>query len=1032
VVNLATISGLASGIQWRDLVDQIIRAESRPIELLRSRISEIEARTKAWSDFSAKVTALRDAARALAAGSGFEAFQATVSGVPAGAQAPLSVTAGAGAAPGLYRVRVLSLAANEKLGSAVFASRTEALGLDGEFLVNGVVVRVKPTDSLDAIARAINAANGGSSASGVTASVLSVGSGAYRLVLTSDRSGAAGIDLVDGASGVLRSLGFLDPTTTLKHATSNGARSDGFASSTIAVGALLGLTAAPAGDVTFGAPGQGFTVTLDLATMSLEQIAGAISAAAAAAGSAVRATVVEETIGRSVVHRLSISGTTSFADANRVLEVLGVLQAGRDAVAQRLESGNALTDGATGSAATGATRLVDLWIGGSPAQVRVGDTLTITGTRGDGSTFSKTFTVQADSTLDDLLAALNSATDGLKAGGRTATASLSADGRIVVADDAGGDSRLALSIVANNEGGGTLDFGAFSTVELGRARQLAAGADAVIEIDGTRVTRSSNTLTDVIPGLTLTLLSAEPGMAVDVAVTRDTAAMVSAIETFVGAYNSLVDFVKDQLTPPPSGGSSKPLASDATLRGIHGHLFQAMETRLAAGIAGTFTRLADIGITIGRDARYVVDKNALTAAVESNPVAVQRLLGLSVEATGALLTSATAGDRTRPGTYAVTITQAATRATVTGGAGPYVDDALPDLLRIRDIGSGWTYTISLAAGMTVADIRDALNAEFATRQRQKLQSGAAFRDVAGNPAGDDVTWANLRNADGTSPGVANGDVITFSGTRSNGEAFFGTYVITDVTTQTLGELRAAIQEKIGADVVVSFVDGVLTVEAKEAGASRLSLTVSSNNAGGGTLSFGGFAVVTEGRGVAPIRASVVDGRLVLEHESYGSAYGFEVSFEPQGADGTVSLGIAAGTYRGQDVQGTIGGLPAEGRGQRLAGAAGTEIEGLAVLYTGTATGTVGSITVGRGTASAVWLAAEELLGSGTGSIASLRDGLQGTIDQLRDRENALTDRLERRREELVRRFTAMELALARAQTQAQWLSAQLAQFGGLL
>src|SRR5690606_35437942 len=115
---------------------------------------------------------------------------------------------------------------------------------------------------------------------------------------------------------------FLDPTTTLKHATSNGARSDGFASSTIAVGALLGLTAAPAGDVTFGAPGQGFTVTLDLATMSLEQIAGAISAAAAAAGSAVRATVVEETIGRSVVHRLSISGTTSFADANRVLEVL--------------------------------------------------------------------------------------------------------------------------------------------------------------------------------------------------------------------------------------------------------------------------------------------------------------------------------------------------------------------------------------------------------------------------------------------------------------------------------------------------------------------------------------------------------------------------------------------------------------------------------------------------------------------------------------------------------------------------------------
>ena len=55
-----------------------------------------------------------------------------------------------------------------------------------------------------------------------------------------------------------------------------------------------------------------------------------------------------------------------------------------------------------------------------------------------------------------MLDRLNDPTDGLQAGARTATASIGADGAIVVTDDAGGTSRLALSIVANNEGGGAL------------------------------------------------------------------------------------------------------------------------------------------------------------------------------------------------------------------------------------------------------------------------------------------------------------------------------------------------------------------------------------------------------------------------------------------------------------------------------------------------------------------------------------------------------------------------------------------------
>ncbi len=73
------------------------------------------------------------------------------------------------------------------------------------------------------MAYTINAANTGTNATGVSASVVTAGGG-YQLVLTSQNTGAAGIDLVDGADGVASGLGFTDGLLTLKHVTSDGAR----------------------------------------------------------------------------------------------------------------------------------------------------------------------------------------------------------------------------------------------------------------------------------------------------------------------------------------------------------------------------------------------------------------------------------------------------------------------------------------------------------------------------------------------------------------------------------------------------------------------------------------------------------------------------------------------------------------------------------------------------------------------------------------------------------------------------------------
>jgi flagellar hook-associated protein 2 len=362
-----------------------------------------------------------------------------------------------------------------------------------------------------------------------------------------------------------------------------------------------------------------------------------------------------------------------------------------------------------------------------------------------------------------------------------------------------------------------------------------------------------------------------------------------------------------------------------------------------------------------------------------------------------------------------------------GFAGTYVDDGTADILTILDQGSGSEYQVSLTNGMTLADIVEALNTELQTGKSHEVQgSGTLYGDAAGTAATDATLLQDLYDAGGSSLGVADGDVVTISGTRANGTSFLTEFHVTDLATQTLGDLRSAVADALGDGEVVSWDGGALHVVALESGASSLDFSISSDNAGGGTLDFGTLEVVTEGRGLARITASDVGGELMIQHQDYGSVDGFEIAFTPGGSDGTGSLGLAAGVYAGLDVQGTIGGLAATGTGQLLTGADDTDIEGLMIRYEGADTGIVGDMLFSRGVASTVETVADLLLGSGEGSIDGIVDNIDPLVDRLNERIENLESRLELRREHLIAKFARLEEALAIAQSQSEWLSAQFA------
>src|SRR5262245_50137812 len=201
--SISNISGLASGVQWRDLVDQIMAVEtSRRLTPVTDKKDVAQKRYDAWGSFQSLVAKFRDATKALRDGSAFGTYKVNAGASAATGRALVSATASAGATPGTYSVEVDDVARANKLSGDIVASATTPLGLVGDFSVNGRAVTLVATDTLAQVRDKINAVNSGATASGVSASILSTGASAQRLVLTSESAGASGIELVDGTSGV--------------------------------------------------------------------------------------------------------------------------------------------------------------------------------------------------------------------------------------------------------------------------------------------------------------------------------------------------------------------------------------------------------------------------------------------------------------------------------------------------------------------------------------------------------------------------------------------------------------------------------------------------------------------------------------------------------------------------------------------------------------------------------------------------------------------------------------------------------------
>ncbi|MDO8908106.1 MAG: flagellar filament capping protein FliD [Pseudohongiella sp.] len=479
---------------------------------------------------------------------------------------------------------------------------------------------------------------------------------------------------------------------------------------------------------------------------------------------------------------------------------------------------------------------------------------------------------------------------------------------------------------------GTAGMSAFNFNQNSQAAaQTQAGQNAQFSVNGLAITRDSNLVAGVIPGVTLNLKETTTGP-VSLSVGKDPAALIEKVQEFIGSYNKL-KVLSDSLTRfSADSGQGSLLTGDATLRRMMSDIGGALRS---VNSTLDIKSMSEIGITTNQFNSYQLELNATTFrdAFTSNPQAITSLFAANGVASDSQVSFIRAGSQTAAGQYAVDITRLATTGTYAGvtvaalGAGNIVIDAGNKSFTIRLNSS------EVAINLTEATYASA--AELAEEIQLQINSNAEILD-----AEDTVTVsfnAAQNRFDMTSNRYGAESVVQIVNISAEASATLG--LVLNGQGPFRGNQMAALGNTTGdaADpfdtplVVDSNTEFSLSVSGVSTGVLSLPQTTYNTpdelTSALKTLIDNAFA----DEGIEVFVNYVFDqdsdfGRLVFSTANAGDSFAFSnVNVEASQRLGLhLGNGAAPVSTRGVDVAGKINGIEAIGRGQILSAASGEE------------------------------------------------------------------------------------------------------------
>lgn len=423
----------------------------------------------------------------------------------------------------------------------------------------------------------------------------------------------------------------------------------------------------------------------------------------------------------------------------------------------------------------------------------------------------------SNSTLSGVRDAINQANFGV-------TAAIVSDGSgyrlLISSNSTGAENSLQVSVTdagdGNHTDGNGLSRLAFnSSAGTANVYQTVAGADAAFTVNGLSLTSASNTVSNVIDGLTLTLKTVTTGAA-KVSVTDNTDGIKAAINKFVAGYNSWIDTL-DGLTgydfATRKGGA---LQGDFSALSISSQIRNTLSAAVN-GYVGSYHRLAEVGVSALSSGKLSLDDAQLSTALAADFDNVAAVFTRFAESSsGSGITSVSATDAVSVGSYVIAVSSLAS-------SGSKTSSVLSAPITINSANDTLTLTVDGTASGTIALTNQAYAslAALATELQTQINADSTLR-LAGKAVSVSVAENKLVI---TSNSVGSGSTVKLANAGA------------DTTLTTLG--FDSVTSSNGADLVGT-INGVAgtaqgNILSGAPGSGSVGLSVAISSAAGGTV-----------------------------------------------------------------------------------------------------------------------------------------------------------------------------------------------------
>jgi flagellar hook-associated protein 2 len=625
------------------IIEKLMTAESAPLAGYDKKTASYQAKLSALGTLSGAVGAFQTSLSGLSNSNNFRAVSAS----PAD---PLvfTATAGAKAVAGNYNINVSQLAQSQTLTSAGYASKISTIGsgakttisfqlgkvAGGTFGMNGTALSgttlqngisngslslngtAIPTDSTTKSARALaEAINAKSSTTGVTATAQPAASSAtlfagYGNVATGADGtyslSVGGINIVTQGNGVAAGAGItgasLDTTLAGPNAISNALAEANITVSGKAADGTLQFTRADG-------------TNIQIEEVVTGDVKGGIGHASTATNTGFNVNVASS---------ITLSST----------------------------NGSPITVAGSNPAAAGLTA------GAGGAYIGSGFTQDATQATG---------TVVIDATNNSL----QGIRDAINNAGLGVTASIVSDGSdkphhlVLSSAKSGANSSMKISLSgsdgqpADSALSDLLSYDASGTQNLS---QNSAAQNTMLSVNGIPITNSSNSIDSAIEGVTLNVLKVGSS---SLSVSKDTSTVKTSVTAFVKAYNDLNASIAKMTSYNAETKQAGVMLGDSTTQSIQSQLRKQLSTAIS-GLTGNLKTLDQVGITFQKDGSLVLDSAVLDKAISANFSDVAGLFSALGKTTDSNVSFTSSTAATKPGEYALNITNMASQGTLSG------------------------------------------------------------------------------------------------------------------------------------------------------------------------------------------------------------------------------------------------------------------------------------------------------------------------------------------------------------------------------